>query len=197
MVVEDRNQLVKLSSDGQGSVLDLDLSTTGHSPVPSQWMWLNAGLEGVACAPDGRIWVAKEREPRAIYGVDGSTGQARFVWTLRATSDTEQQVGDTRFWPSWSDLQYADGHLYALHRDGRRIVRLNPVTGVETARVQLALDESLLYEGARPWGMAEGMLLEADRIWVILDNNARNTKAGPRAGEPAPMLFVYARPEGF
>jgi len=197
VVVEDRSQLVKLSTDGQGAVLELDLSTAGDIPVPPQWMWLNAGLEGVACAPDGRLWVAKEREPRAIFVVDGRTGRARSVWTLRAASDAEQEVGETRFWPSWSDLQYADGHLYALHRDGRRIVRLDPQTGVETAHVRLALDESLLYEGARPWGMAEGMLLEEDRIWVILDNNARTTRAGPRAGEPAPMLFLYARPEGF
>jgi uncharacterized protein YjiK len=143
------------------------------------------------------VWVAKEREPRAIFQVDPTTGEAVEVWESWARTDTPQKAGRTTFWPSWSDLQFTDGSLYALHRDGRRIVRLDPTTGKETGAVRLALDEASLYDDTKPYGMAEGMLIEKDRIWVILDNNTNTMKAGPRAQEPAPMLFVYDRPAGF
>ena len=196
VVVEQDSQLVQVSPVGVTAVIDLDFSTV-QSAVPPSLQWMNAGLEGVACAPDGRMWVAKEREPRAIFEVDPSTGAALAVWDERARTDQAVTIDGTTFWPSWADLQFSDGHLYALHRDGRRVVRLDPSTGRETAAVTLSYDEQLLYADAKPYGMAEGLLIEDDAIWVVLDNNAKTMNAGPRSGEPAPLLLRYDRPSGF
>ena len=196
VVVEGDNQLVRLPLVGDAEVLKLDFSAVG-TEIPSAITWMNAGLEGVACASDGRIWVAKEREPRAIFTIDARTGSATGVWEQWARADRVRELGGRDVAPSWSDLQFLDGHLYALHRDGRAVVRLDPSSGVQTALMHLELDEQAIYSGASPYGMAEGLWIEGDAVWILLDNNDDTMKAGPRAGEPAPMLFEYPRPEGF
>lgn len=195
-VVEQTQELVRREGTAAPTVRVIDFSAV-QDAVPHPATWLNAGLEGVACAPDGRLWVAKEREPRAIFRVDPTTAAAVEVWRQRADHDTVRTVDGRSFWPSWSGLQYDRGALYALHRDGHRIVRLDPSTGDETGGVRLELDERVLYADAAAWGMAEGIWLDADAIWVVLDNNARLLRAGPRAGEPAPLLLRYDRPSGF
>ena len=196
MVVEGANQLVELPSEGPARTVRLNFDGVG-TRIPPAVTWMNAGLEGVACAPDGRTWVAKEREPRAIYTIDASTGRATGVWETWAAGDVERQVDGVTISPSWSDLQYLDGHLYALHRDARAVVRLDPDTGARTGLMRLELEEDLLYADAAPYGMAEGLWIEHGVVWILLDNNDRTMRAGPRAGEPAPLLFEFPRPSGF
>lgn len=193
-VVEQTPELVRMEAEGPPTVKEIDFSAVG-AELPHPALWLNAGLEGVACAPDGRLWVAKEREPRAIFRVDPLTATALEVW--RDPADAERTVDGTAFWPSWSGLHFDRGSLYALHRDGHRIVRMNADTGAVTGSLPLDFDERVLYADAAAWGMAEGLWLDADTIWVVLDNNARLLRAGPRAGEPAPLLLRYDRPPGF
>lgn len=197
MVVERENQLIRLRSKTDGSVLQLDLQTSDRASIPSPSTWGNAGLEGVACAPDGRLWVAKEREPRVIFQVDADTGSTTSVWDVWARTDQAIRRGSRDVWPAWSDLQFVDGHLYALHRDERAIVRLSPDTGEVTGRMDLKLDERAWYADAEPWGMAEGMLIEDDHITVILDNNDTTLHSAPAAGRPVPLLLRYPHPEGF
>ena len=197
MVVERHNQLIRLPSNARGSVLQLDLQTPAGSSIPHPRLWGNAGLEGVACAPDGRLWVAKEREPRAIFQVDQSTGATTSVWDTRARTDQAIHRGSRAVWPAWADLQFVDGHLYAMHRDERAIIRLSPDTGEETGRMNLELDERQWYADAEPWGMAEGMLIEDDHVMVMLDNNDTLLHAEPGAGHPVPLLLRYPRPSGF
>ena len=108
VVVEGDNQLVRIPATGSPSLLTLDFAGMG-SLIPPSVTWLNAGLEGVACAPDGRIWVAKEREPRAIFTVDSQTGRATGVWEHWAQSDRPRQIAGREVAPSWSDLQFLDG----------------------------------------------------------------------------------------
>jgi hypothetical protein len=194
VVVEGRNQVLQF--DRGGRVLPLDLGGVG-TVIPSPVTWLNAGLEGIACAPDGRMWVAKEREPRAIFRIAPATGKATGVWEERARTDRPVDHNGTAVWPSWSDLQFLDGHLYALHRDARAVVRLDPTTGTQTGLMRLDLDEEALYPKTKPYGMAEGLWVEDDAVWIVLDNNSDELGAGPRSGEPAPMLFRYPRPPGF
>jgi hypothetical protein len=119
------------------------------------------------------------------------------VWETWAAEDVERRVDGVTVSPSWSDLQYLDGHLYALHRDARAVVRLDPKTGTQTALMRLELDEKLLYADAAPYGMAEGLWIERGVVWILLDNNDDTMRAGPRAGEPAPLLFEFPRPPGF
>lgn len=196
VVVEGANQLVRIPTAGAPDVLTLDFAGVG-TRIPPSVTWLNAGLEGVACAPDGRLWVAKEREPRAIYTVDPQTGRATGVWEHWAREDRPQQIAGRAVAPSWSDLQFLDGHLYALHRDARAVVRLAADTGAPTGTMWLALDEQSIYDTSKPYGMAEGLWIEDDAVFILLDNNSDKMKAGPRAGEPAPMLLEYPRPSGF
>ena len=197
MVVERDNQLIRLSSNANERVLQLELQASESPSIPHPLTWGNAGLEGVACAPDGRLWVAKEREPRAIFRIDPSTGSATSVWDTRARTDKAIRRGSRDVWPAWADLQFLDGHLYALHRDERAIIRLSPDTGEETRRMSLKLDERDWYADSEPWGMAEGMLIEDDHVMIILDNNDDSLHTGPAAGRPIPLLLRYPRPEGF
>ncbi len=157
-----------------------------------QWTWANAGLEGVACAPDGRAWVAKEREPRAIAEIDLRGSAKPRVWPVADEGPTMHD--GTPVSPSWSDLSFADGHLYALHRDAHSVVRLDPQSQMVTATFTFQFDEPRIYDTDEPYGMAEGLLVDPHHIWILLDNNGATLRDG--SGNH-PLLLRFSRPSDF
>lgn len=154
-----------------------------------------AGLEGVACAPDGRVWIANERQYRMIYALDRESWAATEAFDLPAGLDSPRRAGAHEVWPDYADLHFADGFLYALQRNDRVVLKIDPITRALAARARLELDEAALYEYRDPFGMAEGLLVEKERILVLLDNNG-----APRKGKPddrSALLIAYPRPPGF
>lgn len=196
LAIEEAGALVWIAADGAPTRLPLTGIDSGGL-LPDRSAWGNKGIEGVACAPDGRVWVAKEREPRAIYRVDGTSGRVTHAWDQWARTDSPTWMGSDLSWPSFSGLHFTDGRLYALHRDGRKVLALDPDDGRVLDTMHLALDESALYNTDHGWGMAEGLLIEDDRVWVVIDNNKDTLKQPVGQGEPRPLLLAYPRPKGF
>ena len=186
-------------SDPRGRVtrrVDLGLCRCGHADSAVGHVVERRTRRRGLCARWSALGGQGARAARHLHGRPADGAGDRRMGTL-GSRDRPQQIAGRSVAPSWSDLQFLDGHLYALHRDARAVVRLAADTGAPTGTMWLALDEQSIYDTTKPYGMAEGLWIEDDAVFILLDNNSDNMKAGPRAGEPAPMLFEYPRPSGF
>jgi hypothetical protein len=101
--------------------------------------------------------------------------------------------------PDFTDLAAWGGNVYALMRNGQVVLRLEQSEGAwaEGRGVSYAATENdprFIYADAT-FGLAEGLALTSDRIFVALDNNGQARAAAP--GDLRPLLFVFRRPPGF
>jgi hypothetical protein len=175
----------------------------------------NAGIEGIAvdCAGQ-RLFIAKERQERALWRVDLRTGKVEALPTPPPSERGGQKVIDPETGHGLFDVgadiadlyfdQQADGGrgaLYALERNTYEILKLDPANGAPLARVSYFKTEQGLYETGEPFGQAEALVLTPKRIIVGLDNNGTPlTKKAKRAydvkGDPG-AVFYFRRPDGF
>jgi len=186
--------------ESESTIVRTDLSgrrlSTERVRISGAVGWGNAGLEGVACADDGRLWLIKERSPRVIYRRDPGSEQVTAVGGDLAGIETANAVYQGLY-PDYSGAHYEAGHLYVLERLARRVLKLDAHTLQVLDSVFLDLHEDELYEGQRCGaGLAEGLSLEPTRIMVVLDNGTRTTLAGV-AGHRGALLLAFERPPGF
>ena len=146
----------------------------------------NASFEGLAVG-GGRIWVANERSVGRILEVD-----ARSLKVL----------GDFRVAPpgvSAEDVHYTDlcwhrDRLWVLCRELRRVLQVDPSTRTVTASYSyfdLEMDPRFSYRHILPFGFFEGLAVDDDSIWLLVDNNGY-----PRRSDPVdtrPQLFRCPR----
>jgi len=186
--------------ESESALVRADLSgvrlSTEEVRIPGASRWGNAGLEGVACADDGRLWFIKERSPRVIYRRD--PGSDRVTAVGGDLPGTEGANGVYQgLYPDFSGAYYEAGHLYVLERLARRVLKLDANTLQVLDTVFLDLHEDELYDGLGCGaGLAEGLSLEPTRIMVVLDNGTRTTLAGV-PGHRGALLLAFERPPGF
>jgi hypothetical protein len=154
----------------------------------------NGGLEGIAFVGPGHFFLCAERQARGILKVftEPLTFHAR-AWNC---DEGETPSHPTRP-PDFSDLYYEKGVLYALGRGTEWIARIEVTeSGVclETPLWSLApiLSDPRYDYIDSTYGQAEGFCMDADRLYVILDNNGQARKAAPEDNRP--LLFIFERP---
>lgn len=153
----------------------------------------NAKLEGIARLDDGRIVVAAERSERGLIEVpaDGDLARAQ-AWSMPLSA----------FWappgrsPDFSDLTTFDGELFALVRGAHLVVALQRATAgwVEGAAWSFATMENDDRFGYldRTYGLAEGLALDGNHVYVVFDNNGNGRTAMPQ--DVRPQLLIFERP---
>jgi uncharacterized protein YjiK len=148
-----------------------------------------AGFEGVALLGD-RLVVAAEREPRGLVVV-GPRGPR--AWPMQA-SVVPLAPGRP---PDFADLAVDGGHLLALVRNADALVVLRPAGErfEEAGWWSFAAAVAAYPYQDRRFGMAEGLALDADHVYVVLDNNAIARQGAPE--DRRALLFVFARPARF
>ena len=154
----------------------------------------------LAINPQGnQIWLAAERERRGLISI--KRGQS--VWDCEGPcvllSEAGQEVQPAQFVHAkavskdFADLALFNGKLFTLERNAFQICRRDAVT----AKVELCwsfADETLTPNRryAQPYGLAEALVLDAEGVWLGIDNNF-----GPRAdGEKRPVVYRFAAPAG-
>jgi hypothetical protein len=95
----------------------------------------------------------------------------------------------------FSDLYFENGFLYALQRSDRTVLKIVPEERKVASRLRLEFTESRYYDYDEPFGMAEGLYMTADRIYVVLDNNGVARVQDPK--NTAPLFLEFSRPSGF
>jgi hypothetical protein len=160
------------------------------SPV-SKWFSgtdRNASFEGIAVG-DGILYVANERDVGRIIEVD--------LKTLRVVGDFHvAPPGVTTSDVHYTDLCWFDGELWVLCREHRRVLRVNPKshTVLESfSYFEIEMDGRYAYRHLLPYGFFEGLSVDADNIWLLIDNNGffRRTDAT----DARPQLFRCPRPK--
>jgi hypothetical protein len=156
----------------------------------------NARLEGLAMLGGGRLVLAAERAPRGLIEVvldpraPEPIAMAAYTFSESILTLPEPREAD------FSDLFYDGVDLYALSRNAEAVVRIEydadelfelevwPFAHVTNA-------PEYRYED-RTYGKAEGLCMDEDFVYVVLDNNGQTRETDP--SDARPLLLVFHRP---
>lgn len=159
----------------------------------------NAGFEGITIDCKNQIlYVAQERQPRAVIVIDLKTKEPIDIY------QTEVPKGN-KVSPSYADIHFEKGHLYLLERNSHLITKINAKTKKVISRYQFGTTNSLhlrdIYDTGEPYGLAEGLAMDSNRIYIAVDNNKNKltTKAQKsfKLKGNFSSLIIYKRPKGF
>ena len=165
----------------------------------------NAGFEGVAVDCDKKLlYVAKERQPRFILKID--LAKLKILEQTDVIDPTAKNpvIRGTLAKDSildFSDLAFDKGYLYALSRNERDLIKIDPSTWKIVDRRGYGFVENGMYDSGEPYGVAEALAMKSDEILIGIDNNQTNlskdaaTKYGVSGNGGAVMYFK--RPAGF
>lgn len=98
--------------------------------------------------------------------------------------------------PDFSGLFWETGTLYAVSKNGYAICKLaKTITGYEEQDIwsfeKIETKEEFRYQFMM-FGRAEGLCMDEEKIYVILDNNGHSRQGDP--DDRRPLLFVMVRP---
>jgi hypothetical protein len=193
LVSERALRILRVKADGSGSSW-ITPSLKEYGEKVGLFTTVNGGLEGIAFIEPGRFLLCAERSARGI--VEVSTEPLPFHARAWNCDEGGTLIHPTRP-PDFSDIFYENGVLYALARGLELITRVEvsangdcfdyPVWSLEHV-----LDDSEYRYLDSTYGQAEGFCMDAERIYVILDNNGQARTAFPEDNRP--LLFIFERP---
>ncbi|WP_287029859.1 esterase-like activity of phytase family protein [Pseudomonas sp. UBA6310] len=195
-----------LVSESQAAVLQIPLA------APPSWLPLppalvrqarasgmlqqyNSLFEGIVINPEGdRLWLAAEREKRGLLALRKRKSGA---WVcsdgcvLMSEGGREDTPKGDSMPRDFSGLSLFDGKLYTLERATYRICRRSLKHG-DAERCWSFAREGLTEarDYGKTWGMAEGLVVDANGAWIMLDNG----KHARGDGEDRPILWRFAAP---
>lgn len=166
---------------------------------PLEKIATNAGFEGVAIDCKNEIaFIAQERSPRGIFKVDLKTQKVLDTFLF---NNEEGKYGSNDF----SDLHFENGFLYLLERNSHTITKYSVKENKIVASVSFGKLASMhlrdLYNTGESFGIAEGLTMSKERIYIGVDNNGKSlSKKGSDAYKIEgnfSSLIIYQRPKDF
>ncbi len=182
--------------EGRRWILRLDPRTKTVERLPIDWApvakWFsadpNASFEGLAVG-GGKLYVANERSVGRIIVVD--------LATLKISDDFQvSPIGRAAHDIHYTDLCWFGGELWVLCRESRCVLRVNPSTHAVLAEFDYAKIETApanRYAHPYPFGFVEGLAVDADNIWLAVDNNGFPRVAD--RNDRRPTLWRCPRPD--
>jgi hypothetical protein len=146
----------------------------------------NASFEGVTVAQD-RLYVANERQVGRIIVVDLAKMKILDDFTVRPSTSNARDI-------HYSDLSWFDGVLYALLRESRCVLAINPATHAVLAEYdfkEMEREPEVLYRSIYPTSQMEGLAVQRDWLWLVTDNNGSGRARHPT--DIRPTLFKCRR----
>lgn len=187
LYISEENQRIVFKSSPDAR--NLEVLTFDWSPVKKYFSAdPNASFEGIAIAGD-RLYLANERSAPRIIVIDLP---ARKVIDSFFVDSTGFAFGGAHY----SDLAFADGHLFILNRNHRCIFEVDPQTKhvlAEYSFARMELTEEVAYQSDYPTGAMEGLAIDRENFWLVTDNNGKARFKYPR--DTRPTLFRAKRPK--
>jgi len=161
----------------------------------------SAGFEGMAVDGEKMVLCA-ERQPRAIVEfplADAADPHLRVQEDVQTHSAFPQGADE-----DFAGLFRENGALYVLERNAYAVCRLREADGRYVADAALSYGKAIDENGLRyqrkeremiDFGRGEGLALDAERVYVVLDNNGRPLKSDPN--DARARLLILRRPVGF
>jgi hypothetical protein len=147
----------------------------------------NASFEGIAIG-QGRLYVANERQLGRIIVVDLASLHILGDFAPRPSTSNARDI-------HYSDLSWWDGVLYALLRESRCVLAVDPADHHVLAEYdfkEMERDPEVIYRSIYPTGQMEGLAVTADYLWLVTDNNGCGRVKYPQ--DIRPTLFKCRRP---
>ncbi len=149
---------------------------------------VNASWEGIAVG-SGKLFLANERSRGRIVVVD--------VATLKVERDFQVsppgvEAADVHY----SDLCWHAGELWVLCRESRCVLRVDAAKEKVLAAFDyeaIERDPQNAYAHPFPYGFLEGLYVEAENIWLTVDNNEFYRVADKN--DRRPQLWRCPRPD--
>ena len=148
----------------------------------------NASFEGIAIGGN-RLFVANERTAPVIIVVD--------LERLKVTGHFEVYPHANSFFGThYSDLCWFDERLWVLCRQHRVVLEVDPKTQRVLAEFDYRkLEDDLGYRTGLPVsvGFMEGLAVNREFIWLVIDNNGMSRRGAP--DDIRPTLVRCRRPD--
>jgi hypothetical protein len=154
----------------------------------------SAGLEGLAFLGENHFLLAKEREPSGLIEWRSAVkSDPAFIWHPLAF--THLNLPPERH-SDIADLHREGERIYALARNAEAIVELERKDqgwkeGHAWSFSQAVRDPRHAYL-AQKYGQAEGLTMNAEQIYLVIDNNRSGRVADPK--DRRATLFIFQRP---
>lgn len=178
-------------------ILRYDFTTRKVERLPIDWAPVekyfdkndvNASFEGIAIG-DGLLYVANERQVGRIIVVNLENNRVVDHFTVQPSHTNARDV-------HFSDLSFFKGHLYALLRESRLVLKIEPKSHLVLAEYKFAdmeLQPEFAYLFFIPTSTMEGLAVDDDFIWLVTDNNGYGRLKNPQ--DKRPTLFQCPRPD--
>lgn len=199
LVSESRAAVLEVPVEGDPDWLKIDPAMIRQARASGMLLHFNALFEGLAISPAGdRLWLAAERERRGLISVK----RQQSVWNCSGNCVLLSEAGVEMQPPQmpraralsrdFADLTLYQGKLFTLERNAYRICRRDADTG-QVERCWSYAADGLADERRyrQPFGLAEGLAIDAKGAWVGLDNNGA-TRAD---GESRPVVWRFDAPQ--
>ncbi len=172
---------------------------------------LNAGFEGIAAdCESGLLYVAKERAPRQIFVVNLKTNHIQDQFTITSSENyIAEAAGYNASKPKlelnddFADITFENGFLYVLERNAYEITKVDLKSKTVVGRLSFGSPKvRTLYVTNEPFGLAEGLALSKNKIFIALDNNETEVQPSQMGSANPPkknssLLLTLRRPKGF
>lgn len=151
----------------------------------------NAALEGIAAVGGDTLVLAAEREPRGLIELTGFDKPSRMLIQKMNTSKYEVPAGRVC---DFGDLTVWHRRLFALARNQHLVLELvrdadgKWTEGLAWSYAATENAPEYAYRG-HEYGLGEGLAIDDDRIYIVLDSND-----DVRANDPSdarPQLFIF------
>ena len=194
-ICDERNRnILQVSENGdmQKMPLNFQAHATARNWNPFSGV-TNAGFEGIACDRDSqKIYVLNERMYRHIYKVSGNEITDGF--DVPAGGNLPRYEGKYAIYPDFSGA-YFDKYLYVIYRNEYTILCIDPQKKCIVARANYGHITKKLYNRDDPFGLVEGIVMTADKIFLIMDNNGIPLQKNSAMTNS--ILLQLKRPQGF
>lgn len=193
---EGRSRVLRVEPDGATEWLTPSLELIAHQR--GMLRVVNAGLEGVARLPNGHILLAAERDLRGLIELPASGWRVEServdvkAWAMPDSICTPPPGRDNDF----ADLAVWNGQVFALERNCHVVMRIErtAIEWVERGGWSYARTENdpRFAYADRAFGVAEGLAIDDQHIFIVVDNNHDHLAAAPN--DRRPRLFVFKHP---
>ncbi len=193
LVSESTFRILKVSADGKEvSWATPSLQLFGRAE--GLFQRVNANLEGITFIGGNKFVLCAERQPRGILEID----LQRIPEQVRIIVNNESIIKPPRGRaPDYSGLYFEDDALYVLERGAHAICQIDLIEGKVVERTvwsyaDIENREDLVYSDKK-YGHGEGLYMDDENIYVILDNGGDHREIDPN--DRRPLLLIMERPK--
>jgi len=196
-IAQDRQGRIYLCEEANRWILRFDPKTKKVERLRIDWSSMekyfhpkdrNASFEGIAIG-DGKLFVANERQEGRIIVLDLQTLKILEDFTVCPTKTKMKDI-------HYSDLCWFEGALFAVLRENRVVVKIDPKQKKILAEYnfhEMEDDPETIYREAYSASTMEGLAVDKNYFWLVTDNNGWSRLNHPK--DSRPTLFKCPRPD--